>query len=82
MNTQELLEEYDLWSRKRSIQGKDDSPAAFMKERHMGRILLVLNNMLRDDRDDRYPLEEYLEDDDIEWIKAQGPAALVVDGEV
>lgn len=78
----EVLKEYDTWSRVRAFSGPANSPEDFLHERRVNRLLAGLAKHLADDYDNRYPIEEYLEEEDVEWIIAQGTTAVAVDGEV
>lgn len=73
------LEEYSHWTIGQAIKGWDTSPAEFMRQKHTARILAGLAKHLLDPRDDRYPLEEYLEVEDIDWILAQAATGGALD---
>lgn len=78
----EVLKEYDTWSKVRSFSAPANSPEDFLHERRVKRLLTGLAKHVSDPIDDRYPIEEYLEEEDIVWLKSQRTTEVAVDGEV
>jgi hypothetical protein len=79
--TEELLKEYETWKQRKAFSGMvPDSPAMFIQERRTERALDALTSHLQDDAGDRYPIEEYLGEEDIDWLKTRKAVALPVDG--
>lgn len=75
----ELLNEYEAWSRTEAVKGRTVSPREFLDLRHTASLLAGLARALKDGRDDRYPMEEYLREEDIAWLESQEFAAVSVD---
>lgn len=77
--TEALLTEYDVWKTSRAFSGVRNGPADFVQEKRIERVLSALAQHLSESSDDRYPLEEWLEEEDVEWIKTRKAVALPVD---
>lgn len=77
----EFLKEYDEWKMRKSFAQPANAPEDFLSEQRMTRIVGALSRHVSDPADDRYPIEEYLLEDDVDWLKAQGSTAVSVAGE-
>lgn len=76
--TEELLKEYDTWKTSRAFSGVRNGPADFVQERRIERVLSALARHLADG-EIRYPIEEYLEEEDIDWLQTRKAVAFPMD---
>ncbi len=77
--TAEALKEFQEWALRQTFAGKDNSPEYYVWERHVTRILEGLTKHVSDDPGDRYPVEEYLKEEDIVWLKSQRTTEIALD---
>lgn len=70
------LEEYSHWTLGQSVKGWDTSPAEFMRQKHVARIVSALADIFDVDSG---LINHYFEEDTIEWIIAQAAAAKALD---
>ena len=76
----ELLKEYDNWKTRKAFSiGVPDSPAVFMQEKRIERIVSALADILDVDAG---LIDSCFEEEDIVWLKSQGTTEVAVDGEV
>ncbi len=75
-DTQAILDEYAHWTLGQSVQGRDTSPAEFMRQKHMQRIISALADCFDVDSG---LINHYFEEDTIEWIIAQAATEKALD---